>query len=601
MREPRLETADLADQYRRIYRAKFKADVAAADKIPFIFHLCFWGIFIIPILYLSIPHKRRPWLYKARWLVLAVCVALNIWMIRTVRSANFAFSYGAGLCAAWGTVWNFTMLVWTRPQWDAKRVERYPRHAFEERLHHCNGNLGQSTAASASAVVTNGQSSNGHTELRSRGQQQSKATHLEEDMTGAGAEQERKIPDYIGEIEPCKKSNGSSSDIQEMNKREPFVYEWQEFPENASFLKRLDWAFDIGTTMRLTGKSLLTGQSSMMLNQSGWNWAIHVLPPYRPPPWLDEEKTSQVSLDSLPDRTAQGYSRCHSLKQFLLERLSYGIIPCYLIIDVLATFMTQDPYFILGPNDLPLPHKLAAMNPFVLSLRRTFFSFVAVIVALRLAWDFGAVLIALLGPPVLGFRAHPWHLPSMTGSFTQVLDRGLSGFWGSWWHQTFRFGFSAPTKWLIHNGYVKEKSTAATVVGALVAFVTSGFLHGTGSYTTIPETNVWGPPTFFFLSGVGTSLQSTLSKRLKKQIEKQPRWVRRAGNLLFTMIWLHISSKFLLDDFGRCGIWLWEPVPFSLTRALGYGIKGDTWSRWGPDDNPHWITMKHWWQSGVGI
>lgn len=326
-----------------------------------------------------------------------------------------------------------------------------------------------------------------------------------------------------------------------------------------------------------------------------------MLPPYQPPPWLDEKKSIQADLDFLPDQTPQGYSRHKSRRQFFVERLAFSFVPCYLLIDILATFMTQDPYFLLGPNDFPLPPHLAAMNPLILSLRRTFFSFVAVIAALRYAWDFGSVLLALLGPPVIGFRADPWHLPSMTGSFDQVLDRGLSGFWGSWWHQTFRFGFSAPTKWLIRQGYLEEKSTATAVVGALVAFVISGFLHATGSYTTIPQTNVWGPPTFFFLAGAGTSLQGILSTKFKRQIEKQPRWIRRISNLLFTFIWLHISSKFLLDDFGRCGIWLWEPVPFSPTRALGFGMKGDDGWRWGADDNPRWITMKHWWQSGVGI
>jgi hypothetical protein len=334
---------------------------------------------------------------------------------------------------------------------------------------------------------------------------------------------------------------------------------------------------------------------------AGWNWAIRVLPPYRPPPYLDEDRIYQASLSILPDRSRQGYTRCHSRKELLLARLLLSIVPCYVIIDICATLMTQDPYFILGPNDLPLPPELASMNPFLLSLRRTVFSFVAIIVALRLAWDFGAVLIAVLGPPFIGFRADPWHLPSMTGSFMQVLDRGMAGFWGSWWHQTFRFGFAAPTEWMIRNGYLKEKSTATAVVGALVAFVTSGFLHGTGSYTTIPDTHYWEPPFFFFLSGVGTLLQSVLSRKFQAQIKKLPRWLRRVGNLAFVMVWLYVSCRFLIDDFGRCGIWLWEPVPFSFARWFGYGVKGDYLWRWTKGDNPTWITGKHWWDTGIGV
>lgn len=256
MGESSLLTADLAGQYRRIYRAKFKADVAAGEKIPFIFHLCFWGIFIIPILYLSIPHKRRPWLYQARWLVLALCVTLNIWMMRTVRSANFAFSYGAGLCAAWGIVWNLTLLVWTRPQWDAKRVERYPNPAFENTTSHKpevvkskNG-----VAISSSSSSQDGPTQNGHAEPRSRGNQRSEAAVSDQDTNRKLVEQKRQVLESIRSNTEGGGSHDCVVDVHEANRRKRFIYEWQEFPDDAPFLRRLDWALDIGTTMRLTGK-----------------------------------------------------------------------------------------------------------------------------------------------------------------------------------------------------------------------------------------------------------------------------------------------------------------------------------------------------------
>ncbi|ETS88054.1 hypothetical protein PFICI_01882 [Pestalotiopsis fici W106-1] len=566
MEEPTLLLdADLADQYRRIYRAQFREDVAAGRKIPFLFHLCLWGLFVFPVLYLSIPHRRRPWLYRARWLVLAACAAVNLWMVRNFSSANFAFAYGTGLIAAWGTIWNLTLLVWTRPQWDAKRVERYPNPEYNRDVSQKENESGRQATSSSAAVsttnghVTNGHASNGH------------ASH------GCAEIRQRKTQ--------LAGNDANGSILESKTERSQFIYKWQEFPEGAPFLTRLDWAFDIATTMRLTG----------------WNWAIHVLPPYRPPPWIDEENRIQAPLDSLPNRTGQGFERCRTRRQFFIERILGSLVPAYLLIDVCATVMTQDPYFILGPNELPLPPGLAEMNPFLLSLRRTSLSFIAVLVALRLAWDFGAVLLAFLCPPILGFRVDPWHLPSMTGSFTDVLDRGLAGFWGTWWHQTFRFGFAAPTNWLIRNGYIREKSTSAAVVGALVAFLQSGFIHAMGSYTTLPKTHWWEPPVFFFLSGVGTQLQSTVSKAFKPQIDKMPQWVRRAGNFLFVFVWLHLTCKWLVDDFGRCGLWLWEPVPFSIVRWLGLGLKGDYWWRWTSDDTFTWITGKHWWTTGFGV
>ncbi|KAF7515263.1 hypothetical protein G7054_g14665 [Neopestalotiopsis clavispora] len=577
--------ADLADQYRRIYRSQFRDDVAAGRKIPFLFHLCLWSIFIFPVLYLSIPHRRRPWLYRARWLVLAACAAVNFWMVRNFSSANFAFAYGTGLIVAWGTIWNLTVLVWTRPQWDARRVERYPNpeyrdHDSSQKEDDSSRHAAASSVPTSNGHVTNGHASNGH-------------------ATNGHAEiRQRKTP-FSG-----NGTNGSL--VHNKNRRSPFIYKWQEFPEDAPFLTRLDWAFDIATTMRLTGESwpyphIFFHVCCHANLTKGWNWAIHVIPPYYPPLWVDEQKTIQASLDSLPDSTRQGFTRCRTRRQFFIERILGSILPLYLMIDVCATVMTQDPYFILGPNDLPLSPGLAEMNPFLLSLWRTSLSFIAILVALRLCWDFGAVLLALLGPPVLGFRVDPWHLPSMTGSFAEVLDRGLAGFWGAWWHQTFRFGFAAPTRWMIRNGYVEDKSPAAAAVGALVAFVQSGFIHGMGSYTTLPRSHWWEPPVFFFLSGVGTQLQSTLSKTFGGQIGKMPRWARRAGNFLFVFVWLHFTCQWLVDDFGRCGIWLWEPVPFSVVRWLGLGLKGDYWWRWTSDDTFTWITGKHWWTTGFGV
>ncbi|RYP54200.1 hypothetical protein DL768_000979 [Monosporascus sp. mg162] len=367
---------------------------------------------------------------------------------------------------------------------------------------------------------------------------------------------------------------------------EEFEYYWQEYPADGSFLARLDWAFDICSTFRMTG----------------WNWAIRCLPPYEVPPLTADGH--QLPLSSIPNHSKAGYTRSPSRKDFFLKRLFVNVIPSYILVDLCAVLMMQDPYFIVGPTgDLPLPPNLAVMHPALLSLRRTSLSLLGILSALQLVFNSGALCLCLLFPPVLGFRTHPWHLPTVSGSFAQVLDRGLAGFWGAWWHQTFRFGFEAPARWL------RLGPRGATAV----AFLQSGLLHAAGSYSTVPDSRWWEPPLFFLLAGPGVLLQRWLVSRALPLLlglgprglvarRAPPRWVCRLGNLAFVLAWLQATSWPLLDDFGRCGLWLFEPVPVSLFRALGYGPTGDrrVW-RYDRDFLPRWYSGKHWWDSGIGI
>ncbi|EQB46004.1 hypothetical protein CGLO_15036 [Colletotrichum gloeosporioides Cg-14] len=133
-----------------------------------------------------------------------------------------------------------------------------------------------------------------------------------------------------------------------------------------------------------------------------------------------------------------------------------------------------------------------------------------------------------------------------------------------------------------------------------IAFWLSGLLHGAGSVTAIPETNWLKPCSFFWASGVGVLLQKAFCTTFKSQIAKMPRIVRRFGNLMFVLVWLQVTVKPLADDFAETGLWLVEPVPVSVVRALGFG-RGET-SWWKPDMEAigRWHTGEHWWESGFG-
>ncbi|KAI0869736.1 hypothetical protein GGS24DRAFT_477882 [Hypoxylon argillaceum] len=623
---------DLASTYRELYRARFRANVQAGITTPFIvpLHLCaYW---VVPTLYLAIPHRGRPWLYRARWLILAFICAFNWYMTRNVASLNFVSSYGAGLLAAWATVWNFTLLVWTRPQWDARRVERRriirpvdrvgngqelrKRRPSHPDAHEPNGQVLAPPAVYSNALEPRQNVSTSFIETEKRfmnGNQEASGITKREAFAKQSAAIRESTESMEGETEGkllardiIALNNGyndksprldekTALQLSRLAREQEYEYYWQEYPADASLWTRLDWAFDIVSSFRLTG----------------WNWAPSCLPPYEVPPRVGPY---QLPLEYGPQRSKKGYERTLSRQKLIFSRWFFNFIPSYLILDLCATIMTTDPYFIVGPeHNYPLPPHLASLHPVLLSLQRTIVAFIGIFSAIQYAWNFGAICLALYCPPILGFRAHPWHLPSVTGSFTQVMDHGLAGFWGAWWHQSFRVGFSAPTKWLLRHDYLSPprrnggggKSIIAMMtpaVGAIIAFTQSGLIHAAGSYSSVPPAHYWGPPLFFALSGLGTLLQSVFSYVLRHRIKEFPRWMRRLGNLSFVFLWLWATSWVILDDFGRSGIWLWEPVPVSLARAAGFGVDRRVW-RYDWDSLPRWQwrAQGKWWQTGIAI
>ncbi|KAH7035084.1 uncharacterized protein B0I36DRAFT_317579 [Microdochium trichocladiopsis] len=613
--QPASPQMDLASTYRALHRAQYFASLdttsnhytnsipsvtTSTDKTsrPFLIPLYLCGVYIIPAIYLAIPHRseQSKWIYVARWPLLAGLTWFHVQMILHVSSPNFASAYAAGLLGAWGVIWNLTVLVWTRPQWDGKRVE------VRRRMNNSNtvfsaGRRDEAAGGQSSsfgAIESSGRNGIASSAARKRNGNGHSIGHANGGVDGHTSENEQthKVQDGLDSRQRAQNGNGHYHGTARPQPclGDDFEYFWQEFQEDAPFWTRLNWSFDYVAQFRMTG----------------WNCAIPSLPPYEPPLC---KGSKQLSLDTLPNRSRDGYTRVTTRRTYIYRTLFLSIIPSYILIDLLAVLLTHDPHFVVGPeHNLPLPQHLAALHPAARFLWRQVLSLLAILSALHLVLNFGQLCLCLFCRPLLGFRAEPWHLPSIMGSFTQVLDRGLSGFWGSWWHQTFRFGFSAPTKYLLRYGYITKGTLAADAASFAIAFVQSGFLHAAGSYTTVPESKWWMPPLTFLLSGVGMLLQQNLARLLWSRTslsrEATPRWVRRAANLVFVLAWLSLTAWPLLDDFGRAGLWLYEPVPVSLFRPLTkLGDLADrrVW-RWDHDFFPRWYRGRSLlWDTGLGV
>jgi len=211
--------------------------------------------------------------------------------------------------------------------------------------------------------------------------------------------------------------------------------------------------------------------------------------------------------------------------------------------------------------------------------------------------------VGILGPKVVGTRGEAWMNPAdMFGDFNHVLDSGLAGWWGAWWHQTFRVTFQQPGDWLVASLGLKQRSITGKLVSTWMAFFLSGVLHASGSYTQLGDTHPFtGPMAFFMLQALGVTVQMTLVQLLKSAGVTQhvPKSIRRIANLVITIGWLYFTAPLLVDDFARGGIWLFEPVPISIFRGLGLGPKGAGWWCW--DGLVAWRTGKSWWDSGIAL
>jgi hypothetical protein len=546
--------------HRETLKAHFKADVASVTARAVVIPFDLFGTFLLPVIYLCIPHTRRPWLYRMRFTVLALMIWLNYDTISRASSTNMASAYASGLAGAWGTLWGMNVLIWTRPQFEAERVERRLKS--------------KTTDSNGSAAGHNGHANGGLLQRHPNGA-------LSKSQMADKLSNHATAPD---ETVTAALSAG-------------YEYYWQAYPSTSPLSTRLDWVIDYVTSFRGVGWTP-TGISS--------------IPSFRRPskPLSD----SLVDLSSIPLRSKTGYSRQPTRRCFLRNRAG-RIAASYLVLDVSTVLMLRDPYFILGPDYAPhiLPPYLSSLPTLILSFLRSFIAMSAIISALYLTFSVSQVAQFLLShsrPSVLrlaGARADLWHYPDTYGSFTvNVLDHGLAGFWGGWWHQTFRGAFVAPTNWMVRNGYLpRDKRHPVTrFVGVAVAFAQSGMLHAAGSFSTVSETaRPWSPPLFFLASLVGVTVQAGWDDAVAGTTvrERCPVWLRRATNLVFVVVWLCGTSWLFVDDLCRGGVWLYEPVPFSPLRALGLGLPGDKGWRWDGEVMPRLWVGRRWWESGIAI
>ncbi|KAF2841491.1 hypothetical protein M501DRAFT_929185 [Patellaria atrata CBS 101060] len=521
----------------------YDAGIASGAIEPFVYPSGAFASLVV-ITYLLIDHRNRPLLRFARFVVWAYNAYFAAYCILYTRARNMSTSYCVGLVSMWSIFWCYTILIANDAQADFQRMER-------------------------TEGVYRGQSAK-----RAKGQDHSNGSLESPSESKDSASRTDKLGDTAS---PRERTGG---------------YAWQPYPLSP-FIERLDWVADIFSNFR----------------GIAWNWkSIPNLP--APPPSIQSQlhSTSGTSIPLKSPQPSRDNLRRHQTKRELLSSNLQRSLGCYLLVDVLKTYCMHDRYFWgIAAIDSPIPYLPSFLNnlpalPRALRLAVTLY---AMKTMLLLIFSMAPLFfVGALGPKAIGARGEPWMYPDSWGSYSHVLDNGLAGWWGAWWHQIFRFAFEAPSKQILRRLSIPSKSIPGRIIQLFVAFFLSGCLHASGSYTQLGPTNpLSGPMRFFLLQPLGILLQVFISSLFRKSGAAgrlSPR-VKQLTNFVYVHCWFYYTAPLLCDDFVRGGLWLFEPIPISPLRGLGFGAEGENGWWWWGGDWVRWHEGKHWWESGIAL
>jgi hypothetical protein len=338
------------------------------------------------------------------------------------------------------------------------------------------------------------------------------------------------------------------------------------------------------------------------LGSLAWNFVIPSIP--HPPPPEKLGSMERVKLELIPRTTRSGYSRYLTKRGYLAGRIC-SLALSTVLQDAVTTFAAADPFFVYGLNsDGVLPPALSSISSPLLHIVRGITVLTGSYALVFTILGYVDIIQYFLGGYFFPVRREPWYHSSLFGSPTGILNRGLAGFWGVCWHQTFRVNLTAPVIWLERHGFLRRGSSSARIALYCFAFLNSALMHAAGSFTAVPTTKPHHHLLFFSFAVIGVVLQQAFCRLFRVQLATVPLGVRQIGNALFVMAWLALTYLPLAQDFIDVDIFIAEPVPVSIVRGLGFGVEEDRamwWNRWDRGYWPTWYKGSNWWNSGIAL
>ncbi|MCJ1445501.1 MAG: hypothetical protein MMC23_006006 [Stictis urceolatum] len=529
----------------RMYDAQIRDAYARGEYEPVVWPYRTWG-FIVVLVYLALPPSQSSVVKLLRFPVFGYFVYWSYRCMVETRSIHMHSNYGIGLINVWSVIWLAALMIFSDARREAQGIERRERRE-DEKPALPNGTTKE--AEDPSTTTRSAIKDNDSLRLRST-KASSKAT--EKNITTE--------PEYI--------------------------YHWQPLP--STLLPRLLWLYHLTTSFR----------------GASWTFQTSQIPPPPPQiqPTLPPPPTSDPSLaPSLARKTA------YPTRRQLLRSNTLLFTTCYLLIDAWKTFALRDPYF-WGYTSLPPPSSyplILRSSGTLTHAYRLCISLVGVWAALNFITSLNFLVYCyLLGPQskLMGAKGEEWLYTPFWGPVRVLWEQGLRGWWGSWWHQLFRVGFMAPTRWALGKLGWEGLSLRGRALGLGVAFGLSAAVHAGGSWTSWGASQPGGPALFFALQGLGVGAEGLVLDWCKrKELERRvPAVVRKVVIGAWVVVWMYFTAGLLVGDFAKSGIWLFEPIPVSLFRGLGLGLEEEGWWCWhGPMAWWHW--GDRWYESGIAL
>lgn len=313
------------------------------------------------------------------------------------------------------------------------------------------------------------------------------------------------------------------------------------------------------------------------------SWVFSLLLAFRFTNW----KIGKATHDR--EQPYRGISRLEYLK-----KTSFQILQSFVLMDLAATYIQTDPYFFKNINiTTPFPPSTSS-TPIALEILRLLPPRVVRMSALGAqicsAVNIMFVLPALIGTAINVLPDHwsPHNWPHIFGPFSAIIENGLRGLWGSFWHQTTRHMASVPGRALNELAGIPTSSTIGYVSLVTSAFLFTGILH-TGLVPLQPlkpdftanELKLY-IAFFFWVQVIGICIELLGAKIFRSVSMKLPSILRDAMVIIWTAGWLGFTLPLLAIPFRGLGYWNAYPFPVSPTQ----GIWGQGWFPWSGREIP---------------